>query len=32
MTDYHRHVLAHSDGGLTCEDPKQIDKLRSVGK
>lgn len=30
--DDHRHHLAHKDGGLTCDDPKQIDKLRSVGK
>ena len=30
--DHHRHHLAHKDGGLTCDDPKQVDKLRSVGK
>ncbi len=30
--DHHRHPLAHKDGGLACDDPKQIDKLRSVGK
>lgn len=30
--DDHRSPLAHGDGGMTCDDKHQIEKLRSVGK
>ena len=30
--DDYRSPLAYEDGGITCDDKKQIEKLRSVGK
>ena len=31
-TDDYRSILAYEDGGVTCGDYRQVDKLRSVGK
>ena len=30
--DDFRSPLAYEDGGFTCDEAKQVDKLRSVGK
>lgn len=30
--DEYRSPLAYEDGGITCDDKKQVEKLRSVGK
>lgn len=27
-----RHPMAYQNGGRLCEDPKQVDKIRSIGK